>query len=181
MKREWRVAKELLRWFGQETTARTSLYKTDFSPVLNGSAVEKSVGRGALSPCLRLDWPPVTPTIPSPLATRNWSLPPDSRRGTGHPLSGTRETWLARFDSSVSGTRETWLAPFDSLDPQTRLSQANCFPTSGQAINSMPSRLLAGMGTAVLDQKMSTRPWRPTKTVRKSKSGCGVSRPACTR
>src|SRR5208337_54799 len=39
---EWRVAKELLRWFGQETTARTSLYKTDLSPVLDGRAVGKS-------------------------------------------------------------------------------------------------------------------------------------------
>jgi hypothetical protein len=73
---EWRVAIELLRWFGQETTARTSLCKTNFSPVLNGRVVEKSVGRGALSPCLRLHWPPVTPTTPSPLATRHSPLPP---------------------------------------------------------------------------------------------------------
>ncbi len=61
------------RTLGQETTARTSFYETNFSPVLDGRVVEKTEVQGATN----------------------------ARSGRGHPLSGTKGTWVAPFDSKA--------------------------------------------------------------------------------
>src|SRR5271157_3853452 len=61
---------------GQETLARTSLYKTNFSPVLDRRMVKKVEKTG------------VQGTINAP-------------SGRGQPISGTRGTWLAPSDSAA--------------------------------------------------------------------------------
>ena len=124
-KREWRVAKELLRWFGQETTARISLCKTDLSPALKSEKRGVQAARNGPS-ADRKCWQRVELGIHGQKAGAATGLEKSEKRGVQAARNGPRrgpEVLASRIELGIRGLK-SWGRNWSRKVRETRSSSS---------------------------------------------------------